>query len=176
MVMIDCLPLFKISRSSTAYWSTTYGIFSGGFTEGRGAAAPPRRCPQNFFCWPTLWIREKRNRKTSQKYHISSVGLIHTTCHGNWCIALFASMQCWFFPNIRTLLLITATLPVSTATTERTFSSLRLLKSYLRTTMGKNRLAGLTLLYLHRDIPITPDGVIVTFARHSSRRLEFVLQ
>jgi len=81
-----------------------------------------------------------------------------------------------FFPNIRTLLLITATLPVTTATPERTFSSLRLLKSYLRTTMGPNRLAGLTLLYLHRDIPITLDEVIDTFARHSSRRLEFVLQ
>ena len=57
-----------------------------------------------------------------------------------------------FFPNIRTLLLITATLPVTTTTPERTFSSLRLLNSYLRTTMGQNRLAGLTLLYLHRDI------------------------
>ena len=81
-----------------------------------------------------------------------------------------------FFPNIKTLLVITATLPVTTATAERTFSSLRLLKTYLRSTMGQNRLAGLTLLYLHRDIPITPDEVIDTFARHSSRRLEFVLQ
>jgi len=81
-----------------------------------------------------------------------------------------------FFPNIHTLLIIAATLPVTTATAERTFSSLRLLKSYLRTTMSQNRLAGLTLLYLHRDIPITPDEVIHTFARQNSRRLEFILQ
>ena len=81
-----------------------------------------------------------------------------------------------FFPNIRTLLVIAVTLPVTTATAERTFSSLRLLKSYLRSTMSQSRLAGLTLLYLHRDIPITPDEVIDTFAHHSSRRLEFVLQ
>jgi hypothetical protein len=81
-----------------------------------------------------------------------------------------------FFPNIRTLLLIAATLPVTTATAERTFSSLRLLKNYVRTTMGQDRLAGLTLLYLHRDIPITSDEVIDTFARQCSRRLEFVLE
>ena len=74
------------------------------------------------------------------------------------------------------LLVIAVTLPVTTATAERTFSSLRLLKSYLRSTMSQSRLAGLTLLYLHRDIPITPDEVIDTFAHHSSRRLEFVLQ
>ena len=80
-----------------------------------------------------------------------------------------------FFPNIRTLLIIAATLPVSTATAERTFSSLRLLKSYLRTTMGQNRLTGLTLLNLHRDIAVTPDEVIDTFARQNSRRLEFIL-
>ena len=81
-----------------------------------------------------------------------------------------------FFPNIHTLLVITATLPVTTATAERTFSSLRLLKSYVRTTMGPDRLAGLTLLYLHRDVSVTVDEVIDVFARQCSRRLEFVLE
>jgi hypothetical protein len=41
------------------------------------------------------------------------------------------------FPNIRTLLQIMATLPVSTATAERSFSTLRRLKTYTRSTMGK---------------------------------------
>jgi DNA-binding SARP family transcriptional activator len=65
---------------------------------------------------------------------------------------------------------------VTTATAERTFSSLRLLKSYVRTTMGPDRLAGLTLLYLHRDVSVTVDEVIDVFARQCSRRLEFVLE
>lgn len=39
------------------------------------------------------------------------------------------------FPNIHRLLLILCTLPVSTATPERTFSCLNRLKSYLRSTM-----------------------------------------
>ena len=79
-----------------------------------------------------------------------------------------------FFPNIRRLLKIAATLPVTTATPERTFSSLRLLKNHLRTTMSEDRLAGLTLLYLHKNIPITADEIIDKFAGQS-RRTEFVL-
>lgn len=80
------------------------------------------------------------------------------------------------FLNIHSLLVITATLPVTTATAERTFSSLRLLKSYVRTVMGTDRLAGLTLLYLHRDVSVTVDEVIDVFARQCSRRLEFLLE
>jgi len=78
------------------------------------------------------------------------------------------------FPNMRKLFLITATLPVTTATPEQTFFFLRLLKSHLRTTMDQDRLAGLTLLYLHRDIPVSADQVIDRFARQC-RRTEFAL-
>jgi hypothetical protein len=80
-----------------------------------------------------------------------------------------------FFPNIRILLTITATIPVTTATAERTFSSLKLIKTYLRTTMGQERLTGLALLYIHRDIAVTVDEIIDSFARHCSRRLEFII-
>jgi hypothetical protein len=41
------------------------------------------------------------------------------------------------FPNIRKLLTIFATLPVSTATAERSFSVLKLLESNLRSRMGR---------------------------------------
>ena len=80
-----------------------------------------------------------------------------------------------FFPNIRTLLIIAATIPVTTATPERTFSTLKLLKSYQRTTMGQDRLTGLALLYLHRSVNITVEEIIDAFARNRSRRIEFVL-
>lgn len=42
-----------------------------------------------------------------------------------------------FFPNIYRLLQILATLPVSTATSERSFSTLKRLKTYLRNTIGQ---------------------------------------
>ena len=43
------------------------------------------------------------------------------------------------FPNIGRLLQITATLPVTSASAERSFSVLKRLKTYLRTTMGEVR-------------------------------------
>ena len=49
------------------------------------------------------------------------------------------------FPAIKLLLGILATLPVSSATAERSFSTLRLIKSDLRATMGQARLDGLCL-------------------------------
>ena len=47
---------------------------------------------------------------------------------------------------------IFATLPVSSATAERSFSALKYLKSYLRSTMSEDRLNGLALAYIHRDL------------------------
>lgn len=55
------------------------------------------------------------------------------------------------FPNIRKLLTIFVTLPVSTATAERSFSVLKLLKSSLRSRMGEERLSSLTLAYIYSD-------------------------
>ena len=55
-----------------------------------------------------------------------------------------------FFPNIKILLKVLMTLPISTATAERTFSTLRRVKSYKRATMGNQRLNGLILLTIYR--------------------------
>ena len=42
-------------------------------------------------------------------------------------------------------------LPATTATAERSFSSLRRLKTYLRTTMSSQRLNHLMILHVHKD-------------------------
>ena len=77
-----------------------------------------------------------------------------------------------FYPNIKVLLKIFATLPVTTATTERSFSVLKLLKTYLRSTMSETRLNGLAMMYIYRDVPVDIDAVIDEFAK-SNRRLAF---
>ncbi|XP_025192639.1 52 kDa repressor of the inhibitor of the protein kinase-like [Melanaphis sacchari] len=61
------------------------------------------------------------------------------------------------FPAIHTLIHILATLPVSVATAERSFSTLRRLKTWLRTRMVEDRLNGLALMHIHRDISIDID-------------------
>ncbi len=42
--------------------------------------------------------------------------------------------------------------PTTTATAERSFSGLKCLKSYLRSTMGQKRLNNLAVLHAHRDV------------------------
>ncbi|KAL4098636.1 hypothetical protein QTP88_023199 [Uroleucon formosanum] len=75
-----------------------------------------------------------------------------------------------FFPNIKILLQIFTTLPVSTATAERSFSTLRRLKNYLRSTMSEVRLNGLAMLNIHKEIDI--NQVVDTFAQKKKRRME----
>ncbi|KAL4154036.1 hypothetical protein QTP88_001869 [Uroleucon formosanum] len=73
------------------------------------------------------------------------------------------------YPSIYTLLNILASLPVITATSERSFSTLRRLKTYLRNTITENRLNGLALMNIHRDVKVTVEEVIENMARKSRR-------
>ncbi|XP_053381948.1 52 kDa repressor of the inhibitor of the protein kinase-like [Mercenaria mercenaria] len=61
------------------------------------------------------------------------------------------------YPNIHVVLKILLTMPVSTASAERSFSSLRRLKTYLRNTMTEERLTGLALMHIHRNHQIDID-------------------
>jgi hypothetical protein len=79
------------------------------------------------------------------------------------------------FPTVHTLLKIFGTLPTSVATAERSFSTLRRLKTWCRTTMGEDRLTGLALLYVHSDVPIDIEKVIELFASSKSRKLKLLM-
>ena len=80
------------------------------------------------------------------------------------------------FPNISCLLQITATLPVTSASAERTFSVLKRLKTYLRSTMGEERLSGLAHMHIQFNLPIDTEAVIDHFSSSgSARRLNFII-
>ena len=55
------------------------------------------------------------------------------------------------FPELVKLLQLFLTIPVTTCTAERTFSSLRRLKTYLRSTLTQKRLNHVAVLHCHRD-------------------------
>lgn len=79
------------------------------------------------------------------------------------------------YPVVDGLLRILGTLPVSVASAERSFSCLKRLKTWLRSTMGQERLTGLALLYMNRDISVSAGEVIDIWAQLKKRRLEFVI-
>ncbi|VEN35839.1 unnamed protein product [Callosobruchus maculatus] len=63
-----------------------------------------------------------------------------------------------FYPAVRKALIILSTIPCTTATVERSFSTLRRVKTWLRSTMGEERLTDNTL----SAIPCITSGVIAS--------------
>ena len=55
-------------------------------------------------------------------------------------------------PNVSVALRILLTIPVTVASGERSFSKLKLIKTYLRSTMAQDRLVGLAMLSIENDI------------------------
>jgi Gpi18-like mannosyltransferase len=75
------------------------------------------------------------------------------------------------FPNLTELLKTYGTLPVSTATVERSFSKLKLVKTKLCTLCTEERLSELLLLAIEKDIHINLSEVIDIFQRMGNRKL-----
>ena len=88
--------------------------------------------------------------KTSNEEHkmgIKKVTMVKTVCEMlNVC-----KFPKTMLSEVDKVLKLYLTLPLTSATAERCFSSLRRLKSYLRSTMTQNRLNQLMLLYAHND-------------------------
>ena len=78
-------------------------------------------------------------------------------------------------PNVVILLRILLTTAVSVASCERSFSKLKLIKSYLRSSMGQFRLTGLSLLSIERELAdaIDFDHVIYEFSQRKGRKVQF---
>ena len=71
------------------------------------------------------------------------------------------------FPKLFTVLRILGTLSITSCSYERAASSVRLLKTYYRSTKTRDRLNGLASLYTHKDIDVPIKEVIDKFTRTS---------
>ncbi|XP_024196409.1 uncharacterized protein LOC112199664 [Rosa chinensis] len=78
-------------------------------------------------------------------------------------------------PVVRLAYRILLTVPVTVASAERSFSKLKLLKSYLRSTMSQERLNGLALISIENEYlgKINCDKLIDQFAGKKARRWIF---
>ncbi|KAK5648108.1 hypothetical protein RI129_003000 [Pyrocoelia pectoralis] len=76
-----------------------------------------------------------------------------------------------YFRTIRYLLTVLATLPVTTASVERSFSTMKRVKTLPRSVMSDDRLSALAMISVHWDITVEPDKVIDIMAGKKMRRL-----
>lgn len=79
------------------------------------------------------------------------------------------------YPNIEIALRIFLTMPVSVASCERTFSKLKIIKNYLRSSMCENRLTNLAILSIEYEIASKLDfsEIISEFALLKARKVKF---
>ena len=80
------------------------------------------------------------------------------------------------FSNLRIALQIVITIAVSIASCERSFSKLKLILSYLRASMGQDRLDNLALLSMERETfeKLNFDDIIDQFATVKARRINLL--
>jgi len=81
-------------------------------------------------------------------------------------------------PELHKIMKIFAIIPATTCTAERSFSGLRRMKTYLRNTMGQDRLNSVALIniercYANKVIENDIDSVIDTFAKRKHRHRYF---
>jgi hypothetical protein len=79
------------------------------------------------------------------------------------------------FPDLCTAFFLLLTLPVIVATSERSFSKLKFIKNYLRSSVEQMRLSGLAVISIERDRAIKFDTSVVirNFAESKARRKNF---
>lgn len=79
------------------------------------------------------------------------------------------------YSNLSIALRLLLTLPASVASGERSFSALRLIKNYMRSTMGQERLTGLALTSIERDVrrSLDMEDIVVAFVEAKARKQQF---
>lgn len=78
------------------------------------------------------------------------------------------------YPNLWIAVRIALTLPVTVASAERSFSKLKLIKTYLRSSMGQERLSGLAVISINAELAkkLSYDDLINEFAAKKCRRVD----
>lgn len=83
---------------------------------------------------------------------------------------------CTTYSEVLSACIIYLTLPVTVASAERTFSKLKLIKNYLRNSMGQNRLSNIALLNIEKEQAniLDMDKIINQFAETKARKVNML--
>jgi len=90
-------------------------------------------------------------------------------------LGAYTACSASLYQNLSVLLQVLVTLPVTTATAERSFSTLKRLKTYLRSSIRDERLTSLALIHVHaQTTPVEPVEVVDKFALTGPHKLNFL--
>ena len=111
------------------------------------------------------------NQKSRQSIPIKYILTISTVCE----IFISNPFTKLMLSEVNKMLFLYLTAPMTSSTAERLFSSLRRLKTYLRSTMTQKKLNHIQLLHVHkqRTDEIDVHKIMQTFINCNSRRLSF---
>ena len=102
--------------------------------------------------------------------------MLFTDAKSSWTTNELAEI----FSETFMLLLICLTTPVSSAVSERCFSTLKRIKTFPENTMTNDRLNALAVLFVQKDlirgISEFNSKVIGKFARQKNRRIDFIYE
>ena len=98
--------------------------------------------------------------------------LNNTSCYPDNISSTLKSINFSSFSNMKICVRILMTFPVTTCACERSFSSMRRLKNYTRSTMVSERLNEIALMHVHQKIILDTEKVIDLYAG-KNRRLNF---
>ncbi|CAK6951761.1 hypothetical protein NFI96_003229 [Scomber scombrus] len=89
-----------------------------------------------------------------------------STCPHDMLNYIYSENLLDLYSNLSIALRLLLTLPVSVASGERSFSALKLIKTYLRSTMCQERLTGLALISIERDVrrSLDMEDIVAAFA------------
>jgi len=97
----------------------------------------------------------------------------------NWTIQdLLSTVTLELYPNLHNLLQVALCIPVSSASCERSFSAMRRIKNWLRTTMIQNRFSNLAIIHIENELvktSIESKQILEEFVKCGSRRIQLTL-
>ena len=125
----------------------------------------PKAIDAELCLWEKYWVLNKEKCQDNVGSTLSSL-LAPSNIPSTMAAIPFPG-----FENIKVVLRILATLPITSCECERSFSSMRRLKNYTRTTMSQKRFHNLALIYLHPEIIPDTTQVINKFLGKKNRSI-----
>ena len=147
--------IYSVNQGDGVCWRSKFKNFLK-FCEGEFGRISMKTLEWELHLWEEHWSQNK-------------------TCLPDTVSTTLKAINFPCFPIIKTALRILGTLPVTSCSCERSFSALRKLKMYNRSTMSNERLSALALLFIHVEIDPDPQSILEKFIALGPHGLELDL-